>query len=216
MSDPDPILELMFEKRGRMEIRLTSRDRAIYHDLMTVTAQDVAAVLCERLPDLPTLKKHKLLYYCQAHHLAAFGEPLFPDKISAWDHGPVVGWLWHTEKNHELEPRDVELGEAQLNTIGYVLSRYGGLTGSDLETLTHGEMPWQRADEHRRPGGSARIEHGWMRDFYREGGAQERDSSTIVLDSDEVSDWLANAGERRHRDLEVDDLEQLRALTGRG
>jgi uncharacterized phage-associated protein len=38
-------------------------------------------------------KLHKLLYYCQGHHLATFGLPLFDESISAWDMGPVVGTL---------------------------------------------------------------------------------------------------------------------------
>jgi len=47
------------------------------------------------------------------------------------------------------------MNEAQLNTVGYVLSRYGSLTGQDLEHLTLGEEPWQLADSGRRPGKSA-------------------------------------------------------------
>jgi uncharacterized phage-associated protein len=172
-------------------------------------------VLCRRLPDLPKPKKHKLLYYCQAHHLATFGRPLFAERISAWDHGPVVGALWYADKNNEPHEPNTALSEAELNTIGYVLSRYGGLTGSDLETLTHGEDPWRRADEERRPGGSAPILHEWMRDYYRAKGAPEGDGSSIVLDSKEVSEWLADAEERRHEPLQEDDLARLRALAGR-
>jgi uncharacterized phage-associated protein len=51
---------------------------------MTVSARDVAAAIRERLPRVPTKKLHKLLYYCQGHHLAHFGKPLFSDTISAW------------------------------------------------------------------------------------------------------------------------------------
>ncbi|MGQ0776145.1 MAG: hypothetical protein ACT4NY_17255 [Pseudonocardiales bacterium] len=42
---------------------------------MTLSAHDVAAVLRDRLPGLGAKKLHKLLYYCQGHHLATFGEP---------------------------------------------------------------------------------------------------------------------------------------------
>jgi uncharacterized phage-associated protein len=44
---------------------------------MAVSARDVAAALRERLPALGKVKLHKLLYYCQGHHLATFGVPLF-------------------------------------------------------------------------------------------------------------------------------------------
>jgi uncharacterized phage-associated protein len=107
---------------------------------MTLSAHDVAAVLRDRLPGLPTKKLHKLLYYCQGHHLATFDEPLFGETISAWDVGPVVGALWYQEKSGDVRPSHAELTEAQLNTVGYVLSRYGALTGQDLENLTHGPL----------------------------------------------------------------------------
>src|SRR5947207_14369309 len=105
---------------------------------MRVSAHDVAVVLRERLPGLPVKKLHKLLYYCQGHHLAAFGEPLFGETISAWDMGPVVGTLWKQEKDGEPAPVPARAGagvgvgaarlsEAELNTVGYVVSRYGGL-----------------------------------------------------------------------------------------
>lgn len=71
--------------------------------------------------------------------------------------GPVVGNLWRAEKQGDVSRVHREMDEAQLNTVGYVLSRYGALTGGDLENLTHSEEPWQLADSGRRPGESARI-----------------------------------------------------------
>lgn len=197
-------------------MRVHRRPDGPYSAAMTVSAFDVAAELNRRLPDLPRLKKHKLMYYCQAHHLATFGRPLFTERISAWDHGPVIGEVWYADKTSQSRTSDAALDEAELNTVGYVLSRYGGLTGSDLETLTHGEEPWRRANEERLPGGSAPIKHEWMRDYYRAKGAPEGDGSSIVLDSDEVGAWLADADERRTRPLQEDDLGRLRALAGRG
>jgi uncharacterized phage-associated protein len=193
-------------------MHLQSHTSEPYPVPMTVSAHDVAVVLYERLPDLPTLKTHKLLYYCQAHHLATFGEPLFGDQISAWDHGPVVNDLWRQEKYGPVPEQTAPLNEAQLNTVGYVLSRYGGLTGRDLEVLSHNEMPWQRANESRLPGGSVRIEQAWMRDYFREGGASGRDDGGAVLDSVEVAEWLKDAEERLAEPLKQDSLEELRAM----
>ncbi|PZS38029.1 MAG: hypothetical protein DLM62_15890 [Pseudonocardiales bacterium] len=65
---------------------------------MPLSAHEVAAVLRDRLPGLPTKELHKLLYYCQGHHLATVDEPLFGETISAGDMGPVVGTLWYAEK----------------------------------------------------------------------------------------------------------------------
>ena len=73
--------------------------------------------------------------------------------------GPVVADLWRAEKRDTASPLHQQLGNAELNTVGYVLSRYGGLTGKDLEILSHGEDPWREADQTRQPGGAVRIEH---------------------------------------------------------
>jgi uncharacterized phage-associated protein len=64
---------------------------------MAVPAEEIAAALRERHPNLGKVKLHKLLHYCQGHHLATFGRPLFSETISAWDMGPVVGILWRED-----------------------------------------------------------------------------------------------------------------------
>ena len=96
---------------------------------MTLSARDVAAALRDRRPGLPAKKLHTLLYYCQGHHLAAFDEPLFSETLSVCDMGPVVGTLGYAEKQEDVPRVHREMNEAQLNTVGYVLSRYGALTG---------------------------------------------------------------------------------------
>lgn len=154
-----------------------------------VSAIDVAAALRERHRGLPVVKLHKLLYYCQGHHLATFGRPLFRETVSAFDMGPVVGQLWYAEKNAEPGTGDPErLDEAGLNTVGYVLSRYGALSGRDLIRLTHNEDPWLRADAMREPQGRSTIEQEWMEQYF---GSDEGDEeSGPVLDPDDVAEWL--------------------------
>lgn len=159
---------------------------------MTVSVHDVAAALRARQPGLGKKQIHKLLYYCQGFHLATFGQPLFGEPISAYDMGPVVGSLWYAEKNG-LAPVAADLGEAELNTVGYVLSRYGGLSGADLERLSHNEPPWQLADARRIPGGSAPIELDWMRDYFRTASAPAADHDEPPLDSAVVADWLRDS-----------------------
>jgi uncharacterized phage-associated protein len=186
-----------------VEIALPAYTRAV-----PVHARDVAAAVRQRLPGVGVKKLHKLLYYCQGHHLATFGRPLFDETVSAWDMGPVVGCLWFAEKQGvaQSEP-PVQLGEAELNTVGYVFSRYGRLSGRDLEVLSHGEDPWLQADRHRRPGESTRIEPDWMRAFF----AAADDDDAIPLDSDVVSAWLAGARERSENPPAHDDRQRLRA-----
>lgn len=162
-----------------------------YDRPMPVSAHDVAAELRARQPGMPVKKLHKLLYYCQGHHLAVHGEPLFDDTIDAWDMGPVVAGLWRAEKHGTPTPEPAELGEAALNTVGYTLSRYGALTGKDLENLTHSEDPWRNADNARQRGHSPRIEHDQIAQYFRDNIAEENQ-----LDRAQVSQWLRRTATR--------------------
>jgi uncharacterized phage-associated protein len=176
---------------------------------MTVSAHDVAAALRDRLPGLGVKKLHKLLYYCQGHHLAVFDDPLFRETISAWDMGPVVGELWKHEQSRQASAPRTRLGEAELNTIEYVVSRYGALTGRDLEILTHGEDPWRLADAHRVPGQSARIRTDWIRDYFRS-SAMADDDAAFPVDSEEVAMLVSGAEARKVLPGQVDDLDEIR------
>jgi uncharacterized phage-associated protein len=158
---------------------------------MTTSARNAADEIRKRIPSVGELKLHKLLYYSQGHHLAAFDVPLFGDTISAWDMGPVVGTLWYAEKNEGPQHGDETLGEAELNTIAYVVSRYGGLTGSDLIRLSHSEPPWQDANAHRPAGMSVRIEQESIRAYFAH--LADEDEEEPVLDASLIKDFLATA-----------------------
>jgi uncharacterized phage-associated protein len=174
---------------------------------MTVSAHDIAAELRRRIPGLPVKKLHKLLYLCQGFHLGWFGHPLFREKIAAWDMGPVVAELWKAEQIDEDPPPPTKLGEAELNTIGYVLYRYSDLTGRDLEDLTHGQMAWQEADRRRREGGSDRIELDWMRETFTRADFDEVDPDP---DPQELAKLTTGAWERLREGAQVDDMEMIR------
>lgn len=178
---------------------------------MAVPARDIAAALRDRLPGVGIKKLHKLLYYCQGHHLATFGKPLFAETISAWDMGPVVGTFWREEKDdapsESVGARSDDLGEAELNTVGYIVSRYGGLTGTDLEHLTHSETPWIEANKRREPGGSAPIRNAVIEDYFRH---DADDDDEPRLDPKVISAWLANVETPPEPDpSEPDEFDQL-------
>lgn len=175
---------------------------------MAVSAHDVARALRARLPGIGSIKLQKLLYYCQGHHLAATeGEPLFAEALSAWDNGPVVGTLWYAEKNGEPAPPASDLTEAQLNTIGYVCSRYGGLTSNDLINMSHQETPWKRANADRAPGHSARIDPEWLYEYFTgEGAAVDEE---IPVAPEHVKELLAAADARRGQPGHPDSVEHL-------
>lgn len=175
------------------------------------SAHRVATELRRRLPGVGVKKLHKLLYYCQGHHLATFGEPLFSETISAWDMGPVVGTLWYSKKEGSAEPGPRVVDEGDLNTIGYVVSRYGNLTGNDLERLTHAEDPWRDANIIRPEHGRVRITNESIERFFRGNLASPEDAE---LDAAELTAWLRQASPDRAT-LSVDTVEGIRAR-GRG
>lgn len=179
-----------------------------YPDRMTVSAHDVAAAIRTRLPGCPVKKLHRLLYYAQGYHLAWFGEPLFEEPVSAWDTGPVVDTLWQAEENHEPAPPRAKLGERELNTIGYVCSRYGNLTGRDLEHLTRAEDPWRRADTTREPGGSAPIKSQWMHDYFLNADSDDEDES--MPDPKQLAQLHQGALDRLREPVRIDDMEMIR------
>ncbi len=180
-----------------------------------MSAHAVAAELRRRIPNLPTKKLHKLVYYCQGHHLARFDDPLFSDTIVAWDMGPVVSQLWWAENNLKPEAAPAIVDEAALNTIEYVVSRYGRLTGRDLENLTHSEAPWKLADERRRNGGPDRIDITWIKGYFRT--AEDDEDGLSAEAAAAVSAWAREAAAAMPAtdDLPFDNPEQLLARLAR-
>jgi uncharacterized phage-associated protein len=177
------------------------------------TAHDVAVALRERLPGIGEVKLHKLLYYCQGVHLAHCGDKIFDETISAWDLGPVIGTLWRDERSGRTAPDPQPLTNAQLSTVGYVVSRYGALSGRDLMTLTHNEDPWKRGDEERRRRGvkRARIRIEWINEFF----SQSLDEDEPRLNPDVVREWLSGIT-RPRQGAKPDTYEALAAWPHRG
>ena len=96
-------------------------------------------------------KLQKLCYYAQAWHCALEGSPLFMDRIEAWVHGPVIPVLYHKYKSYgwqqipQIKFDESTLPESAKDILEAVYETYGGLTGEQLETLSHSEAPWQNA-----------------------------------------------------------------------
>jgi len=108
-----------------------------------VSAHDVADALRKRIPECPKVKLQKLLYYCQGLHLALEDEPMFTERIEAWEHGPVVASLWRAEEHGHDRPPPTPLTDRMTQTVDYVVQRYGSLTGGELEEMSHDEAPWR-------------------------------------------------------------------------
>ena len=182
-----------------------------YYQSMTASAHDVAAAIRQRLPGVGTLKLHKLLYFCQGHHLAFANVPLFEEPIEAWDHGPVVADLWRAEKHDLVHAEVAALDNSELNTIGYVVSRYGNNTGRDLETLTHNEGPWREAFRWKKLGRSARISDVEIRRFFLDVEQADAKDDPTPFDPADVKRLLDGALQRELRPATPDTRESLLA-----
>lgn len=98
------------------------------------------------------LKLQKLLYYAQGLSIKWFGRPLFPERIKAWAHGPVVPQVWHEYKalGDELpRPADLDLlavdAEARA-VLDRVYAEYGQFAAWRLREMTHEEQPWKETE----------------------------------------------------------------------
>jgi len=111
---------------------------------------DVAAFILAELGQMGTMKLQKLVYYAQAWSTVWDGEPLFQDRIEAWDRGPVVRELYREHRRMPFIDR-VERGDParfsddQRATVRAVLDFYGRRSEWWLSELTHREPPWLEA-----------------------------------------------------------------------
>ena len=98
---------------------------------------------------ISNLKLQKLAYYAQGFHVALFGEPLFPERIEAWTHGPVVPDLYHAYKQYgnggiprpeAFDPESLDVKTREL--LDEVYNVYGQYSAWKLRNMTHHEAPW--------------------------------------------------------------------------
>ena len=143
------------------------------------TALDVARYLVSKVDfdagdQITNLKLQKLLYYCQAWHLAISDAPLFNDTIEAWVHGPVIHSIWKHYQDAESIPAhpgfdpNVIPDDAR-GVIDEVWEAYGHHSAATLRNQTHKDSPWREARAGLPDGRRSRasISHASMRDFYR-------------------------------------------------
>lgn len=137
-------------------------------------ANQVASVIIARSGSwMSAMSLQKLLYYCQAWHLAVTDEPLFSERIKAWKDGPVVPQVWAVRKEPETRRASaqdpVALDAETSDLIDLVLRAYGSMSGDELSALTHAELPWSdsRAGLEVDAPSSTAISNESMAAFYR-------------------------------------------------
>jgi len=153
---------------------------------------DVAAYVLSKSGRMSAMKLQKLVYYCQAWHLAWEERPLFPERIEAWANGPVVYELFDLHRGRFTlddwpQGDPAKLNWTETDTVDAVLRDYGELNARKLSHLTHSERPWRDAREGLAPDdrSSREITQGAMHEYY----------SSLDADTDAQSpgdlDWEA-------------------------
>lgn len=114
------------------------------------SVRDVAAFILAELGQMGTMKLQKLVYYSQAWSTVWDSQPLFQERIEAWDRGPVVRDLYREHRRMPFIERvdrgdPARLSDDQRATIRAVLDVYGRRSEWWLSELTHREPPWLEA-----------------------------------------------------------------------
>lgn len=135
--------------------RLTSLTRRRYLAPMTTSANSVIAAIDQRRPNQSDDRKHLLLFFCQGHHLALTGNPMFAEPMYATPSGVRV----EIDDAARIEP----ITNRQFGTLGYVVRRYAGMDNADLQSLVQVSSAWQLA---RRVPDETRIEWMWLTDWF--------------------------------------------------
>lgn len=113
------------------------------------TALDVAEEILANRGAMTTMKLQKLVYYCQAWHLAWEGEPLFDEPIKAWASGPVIPALHQLHQGRfRIWPGQLRLtAEARAARIKVYFRPQNGREWTwEIPNLAFGGMITGRAD----------------------------------------------------------------------
>lgn len=136
-----------------------------------ISANDIAKYFLSLVSEeegelISNLKLQKLLYYAQGFSLAMFNKPLFPEKIEAWIHGPVVPEVYHYYKKYgrgRIPHHNVDLAKFNddiRELLDEVYDVYGQYSASVLRNLTHEEPPWKNTAP------NEEITHDTLRSYF--------------------------------------------------
>lgn len=94
------------------------------------------------------LKLQKLLYYVQGICLLIFDKKAFPEKIMAWNYGPVVNEIYQEYKEIQSKELRVKgnienISSGLCKVIDEVIDSYGKIEANELIDFTHEEDPWK-------------------------------------------------------------------------
>ena len=124
-----------------------------------LNAHLLADFILQKYGPMSHLKLQKLLYYCEAYHLAYFEESIINEDFEAWVHGPVCREVYNSLKGNSVLYTDLGfngnynpegelqqvLSSNQFELLSDVLSELSNWSGLELENATHNELPWREA-----------------------------------------------------------------------
>ena len=124
-----------------------------------IDSQLLVDYILKKYGPMSHLKLQKLLYYCEAYHLAYFDDSLINDEFEAWIHGPVSRKIYNELKDKSILYTDLSFNNSyntekalkekltidQFQLINDVLEELSSWTGFELENATHSELPWIEA-----------------------------------------------------------------------
>lgn len=117
---------------------------------------------------ISNLKLQKLMYYAQGAHLALHETPLFPERIMAWQHGPVAPELYQRYKAFGAgalpKPEvDFSIYDAETRSVlDEVYAVFGQFSAWKLANMTHEEEPWREAAKT-----NGEISHESLQNFFK-------------------------------------------------
>lgn len=135
--------------------------------------------------EISNLSLQKILFFCHAWHLVETDEPLIKHEFEAWQHGPVLQYVYRqfkacedraiSQRATKLDPFTgkqiivrTDLALETIERIRRVLSFYGRLSPWDLVDLSHASGgPWDEVFNSKskiNPG--MKISHNAVKTFY--------------------------------------------------
>lgn len=116
---------------------------------------------------ITNLKLQKILYFAQVYFLVKFGNPIFAEKIEAWEFGPVIPDIYREFKKYGNKPIIIKedkstLVEEDKEVLKKIWDTFGGYSASRLVEIVHAHTPWKKAIISR----DKTISHKALKDYY--------------------------------------------------
>ena len=151
----------------------SSEKSAGQHDARAVANEMILMGLEDGNPLTP-LQVIKLTYLCQAWMLGMFGEPMFSQKVEAWEYGPVIADVYHGVKHYVNQPidetmraRPADFNDKEDHILCEVYRVFGSWSGGALSGHTHQPgTPWHITKQESYDDRNAEIETARIREYY--------------------------------------------------